>query len=259
MTVTLTPVVMRRMLPRAPAIVLDAFVARQDVLVGAGITASVDRMAFFFANLDHECGGFALPDLTESLAYTPTRMAEVWPNRFKNAAAVIAKYGSAKGWQKRAFDDIYGSRMGNRPGTSDGSIFIGRGGPQWTGRDGYAALERLTDLPATANPAIASRLDLQPDICAAFWTWKGLNACADANDFLGCVKRWNGGTNGLADRRAKLAAWRSALRDVPVVNVSPVGLPPVMVSPPLAPGMPKAKPTNLSVFIAAVIAAFRRT
>jgi putative chitinase len=42
------------------------------------------------------------------------------------------------GWQQRAFDDIYGKRMGNRPGTRDGSRFIGRGGPQVTGRDGYA-------------------------------------------------------------------------------------------------------------------------
>ena len=45
----------------------------------------------------------------------------------------------------------------------------------------------------------------QPAILAAFWSWKGLNALADAGDFVGCVKKWNGGTNGLADRKARMA------------------------------------------------------
>jgi putative chitinase len=129
-------------------------------------------------------------------------MAQVWPNRFSGAAAVQAKYGTGAGWQKKAFDDIYGNRMGNRPGTPDGSTYIGRGGPQWTGRDGYAALERLTGLPAVINPAVASQIDKQPEVCVAFWTWKNLNRFADAGDFTGCVKAWNGGTNGMADRLA---------------------------------------------------------
>lgn len=227
----------RAILPRAPQAVIDAFVAKQDVLDRAGITATKPRLAYFLANVEHECGGFTIPNLTESLAYTAARMAEVWPNRFNrgkdakgnfipDASKVTAKYGTGAGWQQRAFNDIYGSRMGNRPGTSDGSTFIGRGGPQWTGRDGYAALERLTGLPAVADPAVAARLDMQPEICAAFWTWKGLNRFADAGDFLGCVKIWNGGTNGLADRKSLMAGNDPILKRLGALDAVATALPP---------------------------------
>lgn len=196
---------LRQIFPNAPKEVIDAFAAKQDVLTKAGINATRNRLAFFFANIEHESGGFTIRNLTENVFYTAARMAEVWPKRFKNAADVQARYGTASGWQRKAFDDIYGNRMGNRPGTDDGSRYIGRGGPQWTGRDGYAALERLTGLPAVSNPSIATQLTIQPEICAAFWTWKGLNKFADANDFIGCVKAWNGGTNGMADRQNLMA------------------------------------------------------
>ncbi len=195
----------RAIFPRAPQEVINAFASKQAALDKAGITATKTRLAYFLANIEHECGGFTIKNLTENINYTATRMAQVWPNRFSSAAAVQAKFGTGPGWQIRAIDDIYGNRMGNRPGTSDGSRFIGRGGPQWTGRDGYAALERITGLPVLNDPTIASRLDMQPEICAAFWTWKNMNRFADANDFLGCVKAWNGGTNGLADRKAMMA------------------------------------------------------
>lgn len=216
MPIKLTKEAMRAIFPRAPQVVLDAFAAKQDVLTKAGINATRNRLAFFFANIEHECGGFTIPNLTENINYTAARMAQVWPNRFNKGrdakgnlipdpSKVVAKYGQAPGWQKRAFDDIYGGRMGNRAGTSDGSTYIGRGGPQWTGRGGYEALQRLTGLPVVETPSVASQLDRQPEICAAFWTWKGLNRLADANDFLGCVTAWNGGANGLADRKELMA------------------------------------------------------
>lgn len=203
MTIRLTATDMRAIFPRAPQDVLDAFVAKQDaILTPAGINHTRQRLKYFFANIEHECGGFTIKDLTESLAYTPARMAAVWPNRFSSGAAVVAKYGSAPGWQLKAFDDIYGNRMGNRPGTHDGSTYIGRGGPQWTGRDGYAECQKRTGLPAVEQPSVVCRHDVQPEVCAAFWSWKNLNPKADTGDFKGAVKLWNGGTNGLADRLA---------------------------------------------------------
>lgn len=196
---------LRAILPRAPQAVIDAFIAKQELLTKAGINATRVRMAYFWANIEHECGGFTIPNLTENINYTASRMAQVWPNRFSSAADVQGRYGTEAGWQKKAFDDIYGNRMGNRPGTSDGSRYIGRGGPQWTGRDGYAALERLTGIPVVSNPEMASQFDKQPEVCAAFWMWKDMNRFADAGNFLGCVKAWNGGTNGLADRQHLMA------------------------------------------------------
>lgn len=195
----------RQIFPKAPEAVIAAFAAGADDLVKAGVLAARTRLAYFCANVEHECDGFTIPNLTENINYTAARMAEVWPNRFSSAAAVQAKYGTASGWQKKAFDDIYGNRMGNRPGTHDGSTFIGRAGPQITGRDGYEAIGRLIGIDLVNRPTLATDPALQPRICAAFWTWKGMNAFADRDDFIGCVKAWNGGTNGLADRRTRMA------------------------------------------------------
>ncbi len=234
MPIKLTAADWRAIFPRAPDEVINAFATKQAVLDKAGITETKTRLAYFLANIEHECGGFTIKNLTENINYTAARMAAVWSNRFKSAAAVQAKFGTGKGWQIKAFNDIYGNRMGNRPGTSDGSLFIGRGGPQWTGRDGYAALERLTGLPTVAEPELASRLDMQPEICAAFWTWKNLNRFADANDFLGCVKAWNGGTNGLADRKALMAGNDPIIKRLETVTS-------------IAVAVPDPKPTTITV------------
>ncbi len=245
MPIKLTKEAMRAIFPRAPQTVIDAFVAKQDLLTKAGINASRVRMAYFFANIEHECGGFTIPNLTENINYTASRMAQVWPNRFSSASAVQAKYGTGAGWQKKAFDDIYGNRMGNRKGTSDGSTYIGRGGPQWTGRDGYAALERLTGLPAVINPSVASQLDKQPEVCVAFWQWKNLNRFADAGDFTGCVKAWNGGTNGMADRLALKAG-----NDPILARLENVGAIATSIPEPPAPAKPKLS-TGDKIIIAA--------
>ena len=267
MPICLTTSDLRAIFPKAPRAVIDAFAAKQHLLTAAGISATRTRLAYFFANIEHECGGFALKGLTENINYTAKRMAEVWPNRFSSAAAVVARYGSAPGWQLKAFDDIYGSRMGNRPGTSDGSRYIGRGGPQWTGRDGYAALERLTGLPAVADPTVATKLDMQPEICAAFWTWKNLNRFADKDDFIGCVKAWNGGTNGLADRKGLMAGNSAVIArlmnvasiPIPQGQGAPQAKPPDPPPPATAPEPASPPPTFWAAFFMAVTAAFRRS
>lgn len=235
--IELTLPAMRQMFPRAPAGVLQAFVDKQDVLTKAGINHTRQRLAYFFANIEHECGGFTIPNLTENVNYSAERMAQVWPNRFPSAASVRGKYGTGTGWQRKAFDDIYGNRMGNRPGTSDGSTFIGRGGPQWTGRDGYAQCGVRAGIPAVQNPQAVSAPELQPEVCAAFWDWKKLNSKADTGDFKGCVKLWNGGTNGMADRLAQLEGNNPILKRMqnvetikPVAKVLP-GKPPTPAPP----------------------------
>lgn len=212
--IQLTTDSMNRIFPKAPDEVISAFVNKQDVLTKAGINQTTNRLGFLFANLQAETGGFTIRNLTENIYYTADRMAQVWPNRFSSAQAVRNKYGTAQGWQLKAFDDIYGNRMGNRPGTHDGSAYIGRGGPQVTGRDGYRAVGERVGLDLVNNPEQACDYSLQPEICAGFWTWKGMNQFADDNDFLGCVKRWNGGTNGLAERRAALARFLPILKSL---------------------------------------------
>lgn len=218
MPLVLTREGMRAVLPRAPESIIQAFVERQDVLAKAGVLETRPRFAFAIANVEHECGGFTIPNLTENINYTAARMAKVWPNRFASADAVRARYGTGPGWQKKAFDDIYGNRMGNRPGTRDGSTYIGRGGPQVTGADGYEAVGARCGLPLKAEPELATKPEHQPAILAAFVSWKGLNRFADTGNFVGGVKVWNGGTNGLADRRAMLAGNDPAIARMEFAN-----------------------------------------
>jgi putative chitinase len=195
----------QELFPRAPNAVISAFVNNPQPLHAEGITETRTRLAYALANVEHECDGFKIRNLTESINYSAERMAEVWPNRFRSAAAVRRKYGTGRGWRLRAFDDIYGNRMGNRPGTTDGSRYIGRGGPQVTGRSGYRNVGRRCGLDLVNDPELATLPEHQPAILAAFWSWKKLNKYADRGDFRACVKSWNGGTNGMADRKRRLA------------------------------------------------------
>lgn len=231
----------KKIYPKASPEVHYAFAsdASQQVLMAAGISETPQRMATALAHCGHETAGFSIRNLTENINYTAERMAAVWPNRFPSAASVRAKYGTGHGWQKKAFDDIYGNRMGNRPGTSDGSLFIGRGGPQITGRDGYREVGKRANLPLEEQPYLACISQNQPKVLAAFWSWKGLNKLADGADPIGAtVKPWNGGTNGLAERRSEYA------RILPIVKklASVPDLPDV----PPPPDIPAPEPTQPS-------------
>jgi predicted chitinase len=221
MPLQLTRADWQALFPRAPAAVIDAFASPKGMaaLQKAGILETRTRLAYALANVEHECGGFTIPRLTENVNYTARRMAQVWPGRFPDgSSSVVAKFGSNLGWQLRAFDAIYGNRMGNRPGTSDGSKYIGRGGPQITGRDGYAQVGKRAGLDLVNLPELASLAEHQPAILAAFWSWKNLNRFADAGNWLGCVKSWNGGTNGLADRNAKMSGNNPIIARLAAVN-----------------------------------------
>ena len=49
-------------------------------------------------------------------------------------------------------------------------------------------------------------MNWQPWACAAglhYWATHGLNAFADSGNIVECTKEINGGTNGLADRKAR--------------------------------------------------------
>lgn len=195
----------RELFPQAPEAIIAAFATQPQHLDTAGITATRTRLAYTLANVEHECAGFTVKNLTENIGYTAERIAAVFPRRFANAEAVRQRFGTEKGWQLRAFDDIYGNRGGNRPGTRDGSRYIGRGGPQITGRDSYAQVGQRCGLDLLTLPRLAAQPQHQPAILAAFCNWKAILRFADADDFPGFVHAWNGGSNGMADRRHRLA------------------------------------------------------
>ena len=262
--VRLSQATMRAVFPNAPDTIISAFVEKQGVLSAAGLNQTRQRLAYCFANLHAETSGFTIKNLTEDIRYSAARMAQVWDNRFASAAAVQAKYGTAPGWQNKAFDDIYGNRMGNRPGTSDGSRFIGRGGPQITGRDGYAEIGKRIGVDLVSAPDLACNHALQPDIAAAFWSWKDMNKFADAGNFIGCVKAWNGGTNGLAERQSQLARIQRALQGVEWGAVAyapakPKDSPAATAGPPITvPAQTVQPPSAWAAFFMAMLGLFKR-
>jgi predicted chitinase len=216
--IQLTAAALRQMYPRAPAAIFADLAAWQSAFDAAGITASRTRLAYCCANMAQETGRFTIPNLTESIAYSASRACQVWPNRFRSPDDCYRKVGSYAGdpqFGRKLIDNVYGNRMGNRPGTHDGSRFIGRGAPQVTGRDGYREVGRRCGLDLENRPELAAAPEHQAQVMAAFWTWKNLNAKADAGDFTGCVRVWNGGAVGLAERRRYLASFTPIIRTLP--------------------------------------------
>lgn len=228
--IELTAPALRQIWPKAPQAVIDAFASTegQRVLAAAGITTTRTRLSVALSEVEHETNGFTIKDLTENINYSAERAAQIWPSRFpRGAADVRRKYGTASGWQLAMFDDVYGSRMGNRKGTRDGSTFIGHGGPQWTGRDGHEALARilktlLPGIPAdmTAEAVIDYAVDhkRQPAVLAAFWIWKNLSPVCDAGGLKAVTKPWNGGYVGMADREARMAGNDPIVARLALVN-----------------------------------------
>ena len=198
MNIILTIELMRKIFPRMSIEQAQIFVDKQAVM--NEITASAQRLAVCFANVQVETAGFdnrIVKNLTESKAYTAANVVKNWPNRYGSIAAVQQRFGTGPGWQDKMFDEIYGNRMGNRPNTNDGSHFIGRGAPQITGRDGYATIGRMIGVDLVNNPERCADPQLQPDIIAAYWKWKKLSGPADAGDLVEVRRRWNGGKIGL--------------------------------------------------------------
>ncbi len=126
-------------------------------------------------------------------------------------AAFIAQIGHESG-HLRYVREIWGPTkqqagyegrkdLGNTvPG--DGSKFRGRGLIQVTGRANYAACGEALGLDLLKHPELLEEPQHAAMSAAWFWHRAGLNTLADAGDFLLITKRINGGTNGLADRKA---------------------------------------------------------
>ena len=86
----------------------------------------------------------------------------------------------------------------------DGKRFKGRGPIQLTGRANYRRYGQQLGIDFENNPAIVAIPSVGLLVACKFWSDNGLNELADKDDVVSITKRINGGTNGLADRKAKL-------------------------------------------------------
>lgn len=176
------------------------------------------RVAAYLAQLAHESN--QLTRWIENLNYTAGRLTQVWPRRFPSLAAAQPYAHNPQALANR----VYNGRMGNRAGSNDGWLYLGRMPMQATGRDMYELLSELLEVDLLSNPDLC----LKPEIAfrasaAIFARVKNCNQLADGilthpDNFTLITRRINGGTTGLNDRLEYFRRARRVLPDNLVVQ-----------------------------------------
>lgn len=118
-------------------------------------------------------------------------------------------------WGPTAAQKRYEGRLdlGNtEPG--DGSKYRGRGLIHITGRYNYAQVSKALGIDAVNDPALLEKPAMAARSAAWWWHANGCNEIADTGDFVSLTRRINGGTNGLADRRERLALAQLYVQEV---------------------------------------------
>jgi putative chitinase len=162
-------------------------------------------VAHVMAQGSHECG--AGHEVIENLSYSAERAHEVWPSRFPTAASALPYAHNPKALGNK----VYGGRMGNRPGTDDGSDFLGRGFAQTTGRDEYDRLGKVVGLDLVGQPQLLIDPAHFLECGVANFVLCGCLPFAKKDDLVNVTRRLNGATVGLAQRQQWLALWKHAL------------------------------------------------
>lgn len=185
---------------------------------GAGITTGL-RIAHALAQQSVETKGFTV--LVESLNYAVAGLLATF-SRSRISAADCQRLGRkdnegplSQARQEAIANIVYGgsfgrTQLGNTE-IGDGWRFRGRGAKQTTGRANYARVKALTGIDVVANPALLEDPATGMRAATIFWTDKGCNAFADADDIDGLTLRINGGDNGIVQRRAALMRAKAIL------------------------------------------------
>ena len=196
---------------RVPGLVEGIVAAAPAVFAKYGLNSDL-IIAHAMAQFSHESG--AGNEMVENINYTAERACQVWPSRFRSAADCLAKVGSFAGdpdFPAKLIDNVYGGRNGNRPGTHDGSAYIGRGLSQLTGRANYEAIGARVGLD------LVNQVDLVNDPANALacgvadFIMCGCLRFAQADDVSGVTLHLNGGFTGLDERTLWLTRWKTAL------------------------------------------------
>lgn len=191
---------------------LDGIVAgAPDVFPKYGLKSAL-VIAHAMAQFSEECGGGH--DMVEHINYTAARACQVWPTRFHNEADCLAKVGSFANdpdFRFKLINSVYGGRNGNRAGTNDGLTYIGRGLSQVTGRGHYQTLGDRVSLDLVNEPELVNAAGNALECGVADFVLCGCLPFAQADDVSGVTKRLNGGYTNLANRKAWLARWKTAL------------------------------------------------
>ena len=158
---------------------------------------SAERSAHLLGQASHESGGFKR--VCESLYYSSAdRIRKVWPSRFPTVedAQPYARN------PKALADKVYSNRMGN--GENEGSVFIGRGFLQLTGKENYRSFAADMRLPEVMTDPSLIETDYAFETAYWFFEKNKLFKIADegvnTDTIEKITKRVNGGYHGLQDR-----------------------------------------------------------
>ena len=122
MPISITLDDLRHLAPNARSSYRQAFEYGPPLLDESGISASPLRVAHFMAQVLHESTGLSVQ--IESLNYSPQRLPQVWPSRFKPKGPLDPALFAHN--EEKLGNEVYGGRMGNdQPG--DGFKYRGRG------------------------------------------------------------------------------------------------------------------------------------
>jgi len=174
-----------------------------------------ERAAHFFAQTNHESGGFA--KFQENLNYGAKGLRGIFGKYFPTDQMAVAYERKPE----KIANKVYGGRMGNGPESSgDGWKYRGRGALQLTGKDNYKALATYLGKPdILTNPDLVATDYIFE---SAIWffdrnkLWDICDKGVDDATILAITKKINGGTHGLDDRSAKTKKYYGLLKGVKV-------------------------------------------
>jgi len=155
------------------------------------------RQAAFIGQCMHESGGFK--HLTENLNYSAKALVATWPSRFPNEE-YAAEYERKP---ERIANKVYSGRMGNTE-DGDGAKYIGRGLIQLTGKENYANCGSNLGVDLVGHPDWLATPKYAALSAGWYWNKRNINTDADRMDVDSMTKKINGGSIGIADRKAKI-------------------------------------------------------
>ena len=147
-------------------------------------------------------------------------------DRPKRLAAFLAQVGHESGqlqWTRELGGNAYlakydtgrlAAALGNTPvADGDGQLYRGRGLIQVTGRMNYlkCSLALFSDERLLRTPELLEQPEWAAQSAGWYWWVKELNTLADQDRFTDITRRINGGTNGIAERRALWGRAREVL------------------------------------------------
>lgn len=161
-----------------------------------GVT-TVDQFDEFLATVLHESGEFNYK--VENMNYSAATLMKTWKSRFPNLT-IANKYARKP---KELAVYVYGSRMGNRPGTDDGWNLRGSGFIGLTGRWVYSEYQKykgFKTIEEAANFCRDSDFGALDSAAWFFYKLKNLMDESERDEMIGITKEVNGGLIGLKNR-----------------------------------------------------------